>query len=551
VSELESELGSITGLLHGAGINNPKRISDLSRKDFETTRDIKVLGWNNVMEALSKRELKWAVAFGSIIARSGMAGNADYAWANQCMAEAAEDWSKLHSSTKTVIYEWSVWDETGMGAELGLLDILRGRGIRPIPVVEGCRTFLSLAHSVTAGFTRRVLTATYRSLPTFKWESAPTPFGRFAEKTLRFVPGIEVACEAEISLISDPYLKDHVFRGQPVFPTVMALEAFGQLLSSLLGKLPTPLSFRNLRMARPIVIADRESKVVIRVRLRRQNLTTVLAELRSDEELDAPPCFSATLDWATRAIPEFESWDQPPLAEVNVEMDLYERLLFHKGGFRRIVAMPAMDGWNSVAHSDQRPMGNWFGMGYPGKLILGDPGLNDAAIHCHQACRPQYNLLPMGADKIDFISAPQDGPVQFETREIGIDGREILIEVRVTDAGGNLIQIWSGLRMVPVAGSERKGPFSPAMMRAYLQHGIFASQGEKLALDTPSLTIREGAAWVLIREENVDLVTSSAAVWSTEMNSDHGECFHFGLIPQEMINDNEEKVGKGNRHAVS
>jgi len=82
VAEAEHRLGPVTALLHGAGSNTPQLISALDEEAIQRTLAPKTQGLRNVLAALDTNRLRLLVTFGSIIARAGLRGEADYALAN-------------------------------------------------------------------------------------------------------------------------------------------------------------------------------------------------------------------------------------------------------------------------------------------------------------------------------------------------------------------------------------------------------------------------------------------------------------------------------------
>ena len=46
------------------------------------------------------------------------------------------------------------------------------------------------------------------------------------------IPGVELVADTELSLDTDPYLDDHVFRGERLLPAAMGLEAMGQAVDA-------------------------------------------------------------------------------------------------------------------------------------------------------------------------------------------------------------------------------------------------------------------------------------------------------------------------------
>src|SRR5690606_20233192 len=129
VKDIEKELGAIKGIIHAAGLNKPKSISALNYEDLALTVDTKVLGLQNVLNSIPKKEnLKLLITFGSIIGQSGMQGDAHYAVANELLRRETDMFSKKFPNVKSFCIEWSIWEGIGMGDRIGTLDLLKRKG---------------------------------------------------------------------------------------------------------------------------------------------------------------------------------------------------------------------------------------------------------------------------------------------------------------------------------------------------------------------------------------------------------------------------------------
>jgi enediyne polyketide synthase len=78
-----------------------------------------------------------------------------------------------------------------------------------------------------------VVTSRFGTAATFKVEQPELPFLRFIEELRAYYPGVELIVDTTLSTDSDLYLADHVFRGEQIFPAVMAFEAMGQVAMAL------------------------------------------------------------------------------------------------------------------------------------------------------------------------------------------------------------------------------------------------------------------------------------------------------------------------------
>src|SRR5262249_37427416 len=76
VRDATRKRGRITAVLHGAGTNVPRLIAELDTASVLRTVAPKVDGARNVLDALDPAALRLFVMFGSLIARTGLTGEA-------------------------------------------------------------------------------------------------------------------------------------------------------------------------------------------------------------------------------------------------------------------------------------------------------------------------------------------------------------------------------------------------------------------------------------------------------------------------------------------
>ncbi|MEJ7800985.1 MAG: SDR family NAD(P)-dependent oxidoreductase, partial [Ilumatobacter sp.] len=88
---VRSEVGPITGLVHGAGVLADKLIVDKTSAQFDRVFETKVMGLGNLLSATDHDDLRVLCLFSSIAARTGNAGQADYAMANEVLNKVAID----------------------------------------------------------------------------------------------------------------------------------------------------------------------------------------------------------------------------------------------------------------------------------------------------------------------------------------------------------------------------------------------------------------------------------------------------------------------------
>ncbi|WP_340200606.1 SDR family NAD(P)-dependent oxidoreductase [Ascidiimonas sp. W6] len=474
------DLGKITMLMHGAGLNNPKRLELLTSEDFKRTESVKVGGLKNVLNAINLTDLKYLIGYGSIIAESGMQGNADYAWANDQLARLIEATGAENDHCKCFTLEWSVWDETGMGVSLNSIDSLKQQGVWPIPVKNGLEILKATISDPDFNEKRLVVSGRFGNIPTLIYKKEKLPLGRFVSKVKNYVPGVEIISEVHINLNDDIYLKNHVFQGQYVFPTVMILEGMAQLLEALTGIKGECVNFENLQINKSIFVPENDTNIV-RFIVTRTSDTAFKAIVQSEDSNFEVSCFEAELLINSSIDATIDATFANDEASLSLEVGtkFYDDLLFHHGPFRRINGFKKIDALSSLAAANSSLKDEWFGNYLPAILSLGDPGLNDAAIHCHQACRPGFNLLPTSASSIKINSAKVEGPLFIHTVELREVENETVINVYIFNEKGEIKQYWKELVLTKVSGTAFSGEWDLNLLAPYIEYQLFTLTGDK------------------------------------------------------------------------
>jgi enediyne polyketide synthase len=514
VERVEAELGPVTALLHAAGHNRPRRLLDLDEASFHATLAPKLAGARHLLAALDPARLRLLIAFGSIIARTGLPGEADYAVANEWLVRLCERHARRHPACRCLLLDWSVWSGVGMGERLGTLESLAAAGITPIPPGTGVAMLRRLlAHPPTE--TALVVTGRFGEPPTLTLERPELPLLRFLERPRVYYPGIELVAESEISADTDPYLADHVFRGEPLFAAVLGLEAMAQAAMALTGA-TTPPDFEEVELRRPVAVPPGRSTTLrvaalvrhpgqVEVVLRDASTAFAADHFRAVCRFPATPEAAIQADGAPRpadAMPEVRAampelcaampalraaMPEPggPALEPGVAVpephtlalgpaaDLYGSLLFHRGRFHRIRAYRELRATACLAEiSPSADDGAWFGRYLPQDLLLGDPAARDAAIHAIQACLPHATLLPTGVERIRTRRLPAATPLLVSARERRRQGDTFVYDMAILDQAGRVIESWEGLTLRAVDRIAAPGVWAAALLAPYVERRI-------------------------------------------------------------------------------
>ena len=236
--------------------------------------------------------------------------------------------------------------------------------------------------------------------------------------------GEELRAEVRLSPRTDPYLGDYLADGQPVFPAAMALEAMAQAASALVRQ---PVrSARQVVLAQPVQVAsDGETLLRVRARVRGDGVETFL---HAGSGLQFAECARAMFvgagDTGPMAGPDADAEPEragdstgpvPPAALVD-GADLYNTICFQTGRFRRVAIVsgrPPRSCRAIVRGHDDAPWFEQLPDPAAQELVLGSPGLNDAALQVAQACVPGRVLRPGGCDSLTVTGAQIQGAVEL------------------------------------------------------------------------------------------------------------------------------------------
>jgi len=477
VAEVEAELGNVTGIIHGAARNVPRALVALDEATFQKTLAPKLRGARNLLASINPERLRLFVTFGSIIARSGLPGEADYGLANEWLTRLTQEWQDAHPDCLCLDVEWSLWSGVGMGARLGDVDAMRRQGINPISPEEGVEAMRRLLGRRLPS-AAVVVMGRFREMPTFKVELPELPFLRFLEKPRVFYPRVEFVADAEISTDSDPYLEDHVLGGERLLPAVIGLEAMAQVAMTLLDTDEPPL-FEQVEFSRPVLVPT-EGALTIRVAALARTPDCVEVCLSSAETGFQVTHFRAMCrlrkpvekESSPGALsPEASDASRVPL---DPDQDLYGNILFHRGRFRRVRGYLCLTATECQAEIGAGAGGEWFSRYLPGRLALGDPGARDAVIHAIQACIPHASILPTGVERISIREITNDGRQFVHAKEVGRDGDTFVYDLEVTGADGRVRESWEGLRLRVLAGATFDGPWCEGLLVPLIERRLAA-----------------------------------------------------------------------------
>ena len=472
ISHAVAELGPITALLHGAGLNQPALLNDLDEAAFRRTMAPKLDGLRNLLAAIDQRSLKLLVGFGSIIARSGLPGEADYGLANEYLARDIAAYQRTHPHCRCLTLEWSIWSGVGMGERLGRVDALAQAGITPITPDQGIAILQDLL-KYDLPQPCVVISGRLPDAPTLPKEQPELPFWRFLEQPRVYFPGVELVVDVELSAITDPYVGDHIFQGESLLPAVMGLEAMAQVAVALHGDTQLPV-FEAIKFMHPVVIPEQGTATLRLAALVREPgcIDVVIRYSQTGFKVDH---FRASCRFGTTTVAESAAVAAAQIAPIDLDpqTELYGGLLFQSGRFCRLTSYQHLQATSCLAHIESDPDDVWFNRYLPEDLLLGDPGSRDATIHAIQACIPHARLLPVAVERLVFVSPITAGSCTVQAEECWQRGDLFCYNLEVRNQNGQLRERWYGLQLRKVADIDTaKSAWPAALLIPYLERRL-------------------------------------------------------------------------------
>jgi enediyne polyketide synthase len=527
LDRIEREFGPVTVVSHAVGAAFHRPFAELTDSAVRSHIRAELASLSNLLGAIRSRQLRMITTFGSITGRYGLAGEALLALASGALAEHAARLAASLPGCRALHVDWPAWDGDDLNERPDLARRLADAGTAAVPVADGARLLLkALSMPAAASMpgtgasgakarTGRIAVHGRISVPERTGPPEPADGGasggeacaddprsdggrplarRFLERTRVSYPGVELVCEARISLRTDPYLSDYRVDGMPVLPATMALEAMAEAAAALAGR---PLRrAHDVAVAAPVVIPAGTSggQIVIRICALRngRRVTTVLRCADDDFTVDhyravfSPADEEAGRPAATRASA------MPDLVEVSASdigivdgTELYGPVCFQSGRLRRAALLPEVTARSCraiVRGGDDQP---WFDARTDGssrpRFLLGSPGLNDASWHVIQACVPHRRVLPAGCDEVTFSGAFASGAVEVRAVEVAPTGIDVMPDrgesvwdAEATDAAGRILVSWRGLRLADAGPLPRNAAWPPSLLSAYLERSAIA-----------------------------------------------------------------------------
>ncbi|MCU8013522.1 type I polyketide synthase [Shewanella sp. SM74] len=257
-----TELSPITGIIHGAGVLADKHIQDKTLDELARVYGTKVTGISNLLAALDLDKVKLIALFSSAAGFYGNTGQSDYAMSNDILNKAALQLAQQLPNAKVMSFDWGPWD--GGMVNPALKKMFMDRGVYVIPLKAGAELFASQLLSNT-GAQLLVGTDMQGTVPSDeqatqgsnlkKPEADLTTDSSGPHALLNALNPSAVNISAvKLQRTLDPkamiFIEDHCINGNPVLPTVCAIQWMREAAFDVLKQ---PVKVQSYKLLKGII----------------------------------------------------------------------------------------------------------------------------------------------------------------------------------------------------------------------------------------------------------------------------------------------------------
>ncbi len=446
IDRISVEMGSPTALIHGAGVNQPKPLISVSESEARREVSVKVLGMQNLLQALQGSSLKILMGLTSVIGVVGMPGNAWYGLANESLDLIIRRYGEKNKNTLTQTFAYSVWSELGMGARMGSDKNLEQKGISSIAPDQGVERFLGLIQGQSRDqqtiICSRMGSIAGRQGPRKPEQNLSVPFLR---NILHYQPGVECIAATRLNWDEHKYLLDHNYKGAFLLPTVHGLEAMAQVVSCLKDvNLEQGLVLENIQLSRPITVSSQGCDIEVYAQVLEQKADSeelrIVAGIRTALTGYKVDHFRAEFVWqpmAAERVKNIPAFDQP--LDLDPAQQLYGSILFQGPMFQRLNRIYHLESDNET---EGRTIFTSHGNGQDMQThLLGDPYVRDSLLQSAQIIIPQNQCLPIEIERLELHAGYRGTARRISFTDVyKADAKTYLATIIVFDEQGHVLE---------------------------------------------------------------------------------------------------------------
>jgi len=245
IGQIRQAHGHIDVLLHAAGMERSRALSEKDQREFDLVFDVKSDGFFHLLHAIGDMPLGATVVFSSIAGRFGNAGQSDYSSANDLLCKISSSFRTTRPPTRAIVIDWTAWAGIGMATRGSIPKVMEAAGIDMLAPEAGIPV---VRRELTVGGTRgEVVVAQRLGILLNEWDAdggldpastaalaGKQAHGPIIGKIAKIGINNSFVIETTLDPTVQPFLHDHQIDGTPVLPGVMGIEAFAEAALYLL-----------------------------------------------------------------------------------------------------------------------------------------------------------------------------------------------------------------------------------------------------------------------------------------------------------------------------
>ncbi|MEZ8802934.1 phosphopantetheine-binding protein [Vibrio splendidus] len=303
VAKTLANFEGITGLIHGAGVLADKHIQDKTLDELNMVYGTKVGGLEAVLGGLDSSKLKLIAMFSSAAGFYGNTGQSDYSMSNEILNKAALQLSARNPQAKVMSFNWGPWD--GGMVNAALKRMFTERGVYVIPLQAGAELFSSQLLNETG---IQLLVGTSMQGSDNK-EAAVKKLNAESVHLAKSPLNTSITVTRHLDPKALPFIQDHCIAGNPVLPTVCAIQWMREIAEQLLG---VNVSVHNYKLLKGVIFDTDEV----------QELTLVLSADTKKPSSDAKSKEQLKAVISCQGRPQYQA--QLQVASVQVSEDVQQ-----------------------------------------------------------------------------------------------------------------------------------------------------------------------------------------------------------------------------------
>ncbi|MEZ9125122.1 phosphopantetheine-binding protein [Vibrio splendidus] len=301
VAKTLANFEGITGLIHGAGVLADKHIQDKTLDELNMVYGTKVGGLEAVLSGLDSSKLKLIAMFSSAAGFYGNTGQSDYSMSNEILNKAALQLSARNPQAKVMSFNWGPWD--GGMVNAALKRMFTERGVYVIPLQAGAELFSSQLLNETG---IQLLVGTSMQGSDNK-EAAVKKLNAESVHLAKSPLNTSITVTRHLDPKALPFIQDHCIAGNPVLPTVCAIQWMREIAEQLLG---VNVSIHNYKLLKGVIFDTDEV----------QELTLVLSADTKKPSSDAKSKGQLKAVISCQGRPQYQAQLQVPSVQVSEDV---------------------------------------------------------------------------------------------------------------------------------------------------------------------------------------------------------------------------------------